>query len=206
MKQLKDIEELESQIADYEAILKSRTRVYTIIIKELEGVIKKYGKPRQTKIINVEDVTEVADAPIEIPDYPVHLFFTNEGYFKKITPLSLRMSGEQKLKEGDEIKNIVETTNAKELLFFTNKFQVYKTRASEFDDTKASVLGDYIPAKLGFDEGEKVAAMIVAGDFSGYLLFFFENGKVAKTPLVSYQTKTKRKKLTNSYWKCVVLV
>ena len=199
LKQLKDIEELEAQIADYEAILKSRTRVYTIIIKELEGVIKKYGKPRQTKIINVEDVSEAADAPIEIPDYPVHLFFTNDGYFKKITPLSLRMSGEQKLKEGDEIKNIVETTNAKELLFFTNKFQVYKTRASEFDDTKASVLGDYVPAKLQMEDGEVPVNMVVLEAYEGFMLFVFENGRVAKVDIKSYETKTNRKKLINAY-------
>ena len=135
----------------------------------------------------------------EIPDYPVNLFFTKEGYFKKITPLSLRMGGEQKLKDGDEIRCAVESTNSSELLFFTNKCQVYKARANDFADTKASVLGDYIPAKLGMDEGEQAIEMIVTKDYKGILLFAFDNGKVAKLSLDLYATKTNRKKLTGAY-------
>ena len=135
----------------------------------------------------------------EIPDYAVNLFLTQEGYFKKITPLSLRMGGEQKLKEGDAISTSVESTNTAELLFFTDRQQVYKTRACEFDDQKASVLGEYIPARLGMDEGESVAAMIVTTDYSGYLVFVFQNGKAAKVPLSAYETKTRRKKLTTAY-------
>lgn len=134
-----------------------------------------------------------------IPDYPVNLFFSKDGYFKKITPQSLRMSADHKLKEGDEIILQVEGTNTAELLFFTNRCQVYKARACDFEDTKASVLGDYIPAKLGMDEGEAALYMVVTSDYSGYMLFFFENGKLSKVPLASYQTKTRRKKLINAY-------
>ena len=199
LKQLKDIENLETEIEDYEAILKSRTRVNTIIIKELEAVIKKYGAPRKTKIIDSVDVIEDEAIVEELPDYPVHLFFTRDGYFKKITPQSLRMSGEQKLKENDEIISVVETTNAKELLFFTNKHQVYKSRIADFDDSKASLLGDYIPAKLQMDEGETTVNMTVIDDYVGYMLFVFENGRVAKVDVKSYQTKTNRKKLINAY-------
>ena len=135
----------------------------------------------------------------EVPDYPVNLFFTRDGYFKKITPQSLRMSGEQKLKEGDEVTEHIEATNAADLLFFTDRCQVYKAKASDFYDTKASVLGDYVPAKLQMDEGESILQMLVTSDFGGYVLFFFENGKAAKVELSSYETKTNRKKLVNAY-------
>ncbi|MBQ7288971.1 MAG: topoisomerase IV [Clostridia bacterium] len=198
LKRLADLEELEKQIADLEDILNSRRRVYSLIVKELEEVIKKYAQPRRTQMITV-DASVAYNEKEEIPDYPVHLFFTRDGYFKKITPQSLRMSGEQKLKEEDEIIAELESSNAKELLFFTNRCQVYKTRVSEFDDTKASVLGDYVPAKLQMDEGETTVGMVVTGDYKGYLLFVFENGRVSKVALKSYETKNNRKKLISAY-------
>ncbi len=198
LKRLEDVEALEKEIADLEDILKSRRRVMNIIIKELEEVAKKYGQERKTKIISAEEnKLEVEEETV--PDYPVTLFFTKDGYFKKITPQSLRMSGEHKLKEGDEIVTTIETTNAAELLFFTDKCQVYKSRANDFEDTKASVLGDYVPAKLDFDEGEKPVAMIVTTDYAGFMMFFFNNGRVAKVSLSAYATKTNRKKLISAY-------
>ncbi|MDO4494572.1 MAG: DNA topoisomerase (ATP-hydrolyzing) subunit A [Clostridiaceae bacterium] len=198
LKRLQDIEKLETAIADLNDILNSPKRVKQIIIFELKEVIKKYSMPRKTEIIysNEIDDTPVAE---EIPDYPVHLFFTREGYFKKITPLSLRMSGANKLKDGDEIVQTFETTNAKELLFFTNKCQVYKTNASVFEDSKASVLGDYIPAKLEMDDGETPIYLAVTDDYGGYMMFFFENGKAAKVDMKAYQTLTKRKKLIKAF-------
>ncbi len=198
IKRLQDIEKLETAINDLEDILSNPKRIKQIITFELKEVIKKYAKPRKTQIIYAEEIEEVSTEE-EIPDYPVHLFFTKEGYFKKITPLSLRMSGANKLKDGDEISQTFETTNAKELLFFTNKCQVYKTSAASFEDSKASVLGDYIPAKLEMDEGELPVYMVVTGDYGGYMLFFFENGKVAKIDMKAYQTVTKRKKLIKAY-------
>ena len=198
LKRLQDIEKLETAIKDLNDILETPRRIKQIIIFELKEVIKKYGKPRKTEIIYA---SEIDDTPIgeEIPDYPVHLFFTKEGYFKKITPLSLRMSGAQKLKDGDEISQTFETTNATELLFFTNKCQVYKTNAHSFDDSKASVMGDYIPAKLEMEEGEYPVYLAITSDYSGYMLFFFENGKVAKVDMKAYQTVTKRKKLIKAF-------
>jgi DNA gyrase subunit A len=139
------------------------------------------------------------DVAEEIPDYPVNLFLSESGYFKKITPQSLRMSSEHKLKEGDKISVHKEATNLTELLFFTDKCQVYKSKASAFDDTKASVMGDYVPVKLGFDDGEELIYMADTLDYEGYMLFFFENGKAAKVPLKAYETKTNRKKLANAY-------
>ena len=198
IKRLQDIEKLETAINDLEDILSNPKRIKQIITFELKEVIKKYAKPRKTQIIYSTEIEEVSTEE-EIPDYPVHLFFTKEGYFKKITPLSLRMSGANKLKDGDEISQTFETTNAKELLFFTNKCQVYKTSAASFEDSKASVLGDYIPAKLEMDEGELPVYMVVTGDYSGYMMFFFENGKVAKIDMKAYQTVTKRKKLIKAY-------
>ena len=198
LKRLQDIEKLEAAIKDLNDILDNPKRIKQIIILELKEVIKKYAKPRKTEIVYS---TEIDETPFEeeIPDYPVHIFFTRDGYFKKITPLSLRMSGAQKLKEGDEISQTFETTNAKELLFFTNKCQVYKTSISAFDDSKASVLGDYIPAKLEMEDGETPVFMALTGDYSGYMMFFFENGKTAKIDMKAYQTVTKRKKLIKAY-------
>lgn len=198
IKRLQDIEKLEAAIKDLEDILATPKRIKQIIIFELKEVIKKYAKPRKTEIIYASEIEETV-VEEEVPDYPVHLFFTKEGYFKKITPLSLRMSGANKLKDGDEIIQTFETTNAKELLFFTNKCQVYKTNAAAFDDSKASVLGDFVAAKLEMDEGELPVYMVVTSDYKGYMMFFFENGKVAKVDLNAYQTVTKRKKLIKAY-------
>ena len=195
----KEIDELKEAIADMQDILKNNKRVKAIIIDELKEVEKKYSKPRKTLINYDHEEQEYVKEEEEIPDYPVHLFFTREGYFKKITPLSLRMSGEHKLKDGDEIMMQVESSNAAELLFFTNKCQVYKTRACEFDDTKTSVMGDYIAAKLEMEEGEVPIYMAVTKDYAGHMLFIFENGKAAKVRMDSYSTKTRRKKLINAY-------
>lgn len=198
LKRTQEIETLEKDIEEMEAILASKTRVKTIIVNELKEVAEKYGQPRKSILIYPDEIEDV-QIEEEIPDYPVNLFFTKEGYFKKITPLSLRMSGEQKLKPEDVITQTVETTNACDLLFFTNKCQVYKAKASDFPDTKASVLGEYIPARLNMDEGETAVYMVETKDYSGILLFAFENGKVAKVPLEAYATKTNRKKLANAY-------
>ncbi len=197
LKRLEDVDQLKKDIEDMEDILASKSRVKKIIVEELTKVSEKYGKDRRTEIIY--DEIEEAEEVEEVPDYPVHLFFTRDGYFKKITPLSLRMGGEQKLKEGDEIVTTVETTNRAELLFFTDKCQVYKSKASEFDDSKASVLGDFVPSKLGFDADEKPFCMIVTNEYTGFMMFFFENGKAAKVNMQGYDTKTNRKKLIKAY-------
>ncbi len=199
LKRTAEIEQLIKDIEDLESILNSKARVKTIIVKELKEVAEKYGKERKCPLLHLSDMDMDVNLEEEIPDYPVNLFFTKEGYFKKITPQSLRMSGEQKLKEDDEIITVVETTNNTELLFFTDQCQVYKAKVSDFADTKASVFGDYIPAKLQMDEGESAVYMLNTKDYSGYLLFAFENGKVAKVDLKSYETKTNRKKLINAY-------
>ena len=198
LRRMEDIESLEEEIAELQSILDNKKKVSAIIIKELEEVIKKYGQPRRTAIIEAGEESE-DQAADETPDYPVHLFFTADGYFKKITPQSLRMSGEQKLKEGDKVVFTAEAQNRTELLFFTDRCQVYKARAADFEDGKASLLGDYVPAKLGMDEGEKAIHMIVTTDYAGFVLFFFENGRVAKVALTSYQTKTNRRKLVAAY-------
>lgn len=198
LKRTQEIESLEAEIRNLEAVLASKSKVQSIIIKELQEVAQKYGQPRRSILIYAQDIQAEEDVE-EIPDYPVHMFFTKDGYFKKITPLSLRMGGEQKLKDGDSIMQTCEATNATELLFFTNKCQVYKAKASDFADTKASVLGDYIPARLAMDEGELALSMVVTKDYAGVLLFAFENGKIAKVPLSAYATKTNRKKLANAY-------
>lgn len=198
IKRLKDIENLEATIADMQDILKSKTRVRKIIISELQDVIKKYAKDRRSEIIQLSEA-DTAEIVEEIPDYAVNLFFTKEGYFKKITPLSLRMGGEQKLKDGDEIVQSFETTNNNDLLFFTDKCQVYKAKVSDFADSKASVLGEYIPSKLEIDEGENAIFMVVTRDYQGFMFFLFENGKAAKVNLSSYATKNNRKKLIKAY-------
>ena len=198
LKRIEEIDSLKEEIADMEDILSSERRVKQIIISELGDIAKKYGKPRKTMFIyGTED--EENEAEEEIPDYPVNLFFTREGYFKKITPQSLRMSGEQKLKENDEIIETYDGSNRAELLFFTDKFQVYKARACDFEDGKASVMGDYLPVKLELDPDERIIKMIAAEDYSGTLVMFFENGKCAKVPMASFETKTRRKKLANAY-------
>ncbi len=198
LKRTKDIEELEKEIAELDEILKSKARIKTIIVKELKAIAEKYGQPRKSIII-YEDSTKYEEEIEEIPDYPVTFFFTKEGYFKKITPQSLRMSGAHKLKDGDEIVQEIEFSNNCDLLFFTDKCQVYKAKASDFADTKASVLGDYVAAKLSMDEGETAVFMVATKDYKGILLFAFENGKAAKVPLEAYATKTNRKKLTGAY-------
>lgn len=198
LKRTAEIEALEKEIAELDEILKSKTRIKTIIVKELKEIAEKYGQPRKSIII-YEDIVSYTEEKDDVPDYPVNLFFTKEGYFKKITPQSLRMSSNHKLKDGDEIAQTCEFSNNGELLFFTDKCQVYKAKAADFTDTKASTLGDYVPAKLGMDEGENAVYMVATKDYKGILLFAFENGKLAKVPLEAYQTKTNRKKLTGAY-------
>lgn len=198
LKRTAEIETLEKEIAELDEILKSKTRIKTIIVKELKEIAEKYGQPRKSIII-YEDIVSYTEEKDDVPDYPVNLFFTKEGYFKKITPQSLRMSSNHKLKDGDEIAQTCEFSNNGELLFFTDKCQVYKAKAADFADTKASTLGDYVPAKLGMDEGENAVYMVATKDYKGMLLFAFENGKLAKVPLEAYQTKTNRKKLTGAY-------
>lgn len=198
LKRTAEIEALEKEIAELDEILKSKTRIKTIIVKELKEIAEKYGQPRKSIII-YEDTVSYTEEKDDVPDYPVNLFFTKEGYFKKITPQSLRMSSNHKLKDGDEIVQTCEFSNNGELLFFTDKCQVYKAKAADFTDTKASALGEYVPAKLGMDEGENAVYMVATKDYKGILLFAFENGKLAKVPLEAYQTKTNRKKLTGAY-------
>ena len=198
LKRTADIEQLEREIEDMQDILKSRSRVLKIIVKELTAVSEKYGKDRLTQIVSA-DTEESETEEQQIDESPVTLFFTKDGYFKKITPLSLRMSGAQKLKEGDEITQTVESDNASELLFFSDKAQVYKSRTAEFSDSKASVLGEYIPSSLGFDEAENAVYMVQTRDYGGNMIFVFDNGRISKVPLSSYQTKTNRKKLIKAY-------
>lgn len=198
LKRTAEIEALEKEIAELDEILKSKTRIKTIIVKELKEIAEKYGQPRKSIII-YEDIVSYTEEKDDVPDYPVNLFFTKEGYFKKITPQSLRMSSNHKLKDGDEIAQTCEFSNNGELLFFTDKCQVYKAKTADFTDTKASALGEYVPAKLGMDEGENAVYMVATKDYKGMLLFAFENGKLAKVPLEAYQTKTNRKKLTGAY-------
>ena len=198
LKRTAEIEELLKDIEDMESVLKSRTKLLKIIIKELEEVARKYGADRKTQIISDTSATDT-DIEIEIDDSPVTLFFTKEGYFKKITPQSLRMSGEQKLKEGDKITQQIESNNAAELLFFSDKCQVYKTKTAEFDDSKASILGEFIPSKLEFEQGENAIYMTETKDYKGFMVFVFQNGRISKVPLSSYETKTNRKKLIKAY-------
>ena len=198
LKRVQETAALAEEIEDLEDTLAKPARIRKIIIGELEDVKKKYAVPRRTGVVYSHEVEEVVeeDAP---EDYPVHLFLSREGYFKKITPQSLRMSGEQKYKEGDGPRQYFEATNNTELMFFTDKQQVYKTRASEFGETKASLLGDYLPAKLGMDGGENVIFLCLPGDYSGALLFFFENGRAARVALSAYATTSNRRKLTGAY-------
>ena len=198
LKQTNDISQLEKDIAELESILGSTKKIKNIIIKELENIIKKYAQPRKSMLIFADSVEE-EEIEDEIPDYAVHLFFTKEGYFKKITPLSLRMGGEQKLKEGDAVAQHIETTNNTDLIFFTDCQQAYKTKLPQFADTKASILGEYIPSKLEFDEGENAVYMIATKKYEGFVFFVFESGKIAKVALEAYATKTNRKKLTGAY-------
>ena len=199
LKQTKAIDQLEKEIAELRETLDSSRKLKNVIIKELQAVSEKYGQPRKTEI--VYDVQDAAPEEEEetVPDYPVIVFVSKEGYLKKITQQSLRMSGEQKFKEGDSLSFTKETTNKAEFLVFTDKFQCYKARLRDFDDSKASLLGDYLPQKLGFESGENLVGLVFCGDYKGFVLFFFENGKAAKVPLSAYETKTNRKKLTGAY-------
>ena len=198
LKRVEETASLESEIEDLEDTLARPSRIRRILITELEEVRKKYAVPRRTGIVyDCFDEQEAEEEPVD--DYPVTIFLSQHGYFKKITPQSLRMSGEQKFKEDDALRESAEATNAAELMFFTDKAQVYKTRASDFADGKASQLGDYLPARLGMDEGESVVGMVLPGDYSGYMVFFFENGKAAKVELSAYKTTSNRRRLTGAY-------
>ena len=198
LKRVEETASLESEIEDLEDTLARPPRIRRILITELEEVRKKYAVPRRTGIVyDCFDEQEAEEEPVD--DYPVTIFLSQHGYFKKITPQSLRMSGEQKFKEDDALRESAEATNAAELMFFTDKAQVYKTRASDFADGKASQLGDYLPARLGMDEGESVVGMVLPGDYSGYMVFFFENGKAAKVELSAYKTTSNRRRLTGAY-------
>ncbi len=198
LKRVAETAALEDEIMDLEDTLDKPARIRRIMIDELTAVRKNYAEPRKTEIIYGDQVEEYVEEEQQ-ESYPVHLFLSREGYFKKITTQSLRMSGEQKFKEGDRLRQSFDATSNTELMFFTDQQQVYKVKASEFGDTKASVLGDYLPAKLGMDEGENVIYMCLPGDYSGHMLFFFENGKVAKVPMQSYATTSNRRKLTGAY-------
>ena len=199
LKQIKAIDELEKEIADLRDTLGSSRKLKNVIIKELQTVADKYGAERKTRIVyNIDEIQPEAEEE-QVPDYPVTLFVSKEGYLKKITAQSLRMSGEQKFKEGDSLSFSCETTNRAEILVLTDKCQCYKSRLSDFDDGKASQLGDYLPQKLGFEAGESLLQVLLPGDYKGFALFFFENGKAAKVPLSAYETKLNRKKLTGAY-------
>lgn len=198
LRRIDEVDQLKKDIAEMEEILRDKKKIRKIIIDELRRVIKNYAQPRKTMFYyqsDVEDEQQIDDTP----DYPVNLFVTDGGYFKKITPQSLRMSKEHKLKDGDFISQSFEASNKTDLIFLSDKAQAYKTKASAFEDTKASLMGDYVPAKLGFDDGENLRALIPTTDYSGYIVFFYENGKAAKVPLKSYETKTNRRKLANAY-------
>ena len=198
LKQTRAIDDLEGEIADLRDTLNSPRKLKNVIIKELQTVADKFGQPRRTEILY--DAQEAApEEEDDVPDYGVTVFVSKEGYLKKMTAQSLRMSGEQKFKEGDSLSFSQETTNRAEFLVFTDRYQCYKSRLSDFDDGKASQLGDYLPQKLGFEAGENLVALVFCGDYKGFILFFFENGKAAKVPLSAYETKTNRKKLTGAY-------
>ena len=198
LKRVNETSTLQDEIEDLEDLLASPRRIKKVLVDELNEVAKKYGEPRRTSIVYSHEIeTYVEEEAVE--EYPVHVFLSREGYFKKITPLSLRMSGEQKFKEGDGLRQTFETTSNAEIMFFTDKCQVYKTRLGEFEDSKASVLGDYLPGKLGMDAGESVVYAVLPGDYSGALLFFFENGKAARVDLAAYKTTSNRRKLTGAY-------
>ena len=199
LKQTKATSQLEQEIEQMQDTLNSSRKLKNVIISELQEVSKKYGQPRKTEIVYNAEELEVEAEEEQAPDYPVTVFLSKEGYLKKITAQSLRMSGEQKFKEGDSLSDTMEATNRAEMLVFTDLCQCYKTRLSDFEDGKASQLGDYLPQKLGMDSGENVLQVVFPGDSKGFVLFFFENGKVAKVPLSAYETKTNRKKLTGAF-------
>ncbi len=199
LKRTRERGDLEKEIARLQEILSSPAKLKKVIVAELTAVAKKYGQPRRSEILYEVEEARGEEPDEGMPDYPVTVFYTREGYFKKITPQSLRMSGEQKLKEGDAITVRLETKNNAELLFFTDKCQVYKCRVGDFDDGKASVMGDYIPARLGMEEGESPVYMALTTDYAGHMLFLFASGKAAKIPMESYATKQNRRKLVNAF-------
>ena len=198
LKRTQEVDDLEAEIAELEDLLKSERKIRTVIVRELDAIADKYGEERRTGIVYDHEI-ELPEEEDDAPDYPVTVFVSKEGYFKKITPLSLRMSGEQKFKEGDSLQFSLETTNRAEFLVFTDQYQVYKTRCADFEDCKASLLGSYLPGKLGFDEGENVLSVCFPGDYAGNVIFVYENGKVAKVELSAYATKSNRRKLTGAY-------
>lgn len=198
LRRVEEVDQLKKEIGEMEEILRDKKKIRKIIVDELRRVIKNYAQPRKTMFYYQSDVADEVMID-DIPDYPVNLFVTDSGYFKKITPQSLRMSGEHKLKDGDFITQSFESSNKTDLIFLSDKSQAYKSKASAFDDTKASLMGDYIPAKLSFDDGENLKTLIPTTDYSGYVVFFYENGKAAKVPVKSYETKTNRKKLAKAY-------
>ena len=199
LKRVAETDELAREIEDLEDILKSKRRIRSIITDELKQVMKKYPSPRHTTLVYAGEIESYDDEASVVDDYPVHLFLSREGYFKKITPQSLRMSGEQKYKEDDGLAQYWESTNSAELLVFTDRQQAYKMKVADIKETKASALGDYLPSKLGMDDGETVVASVLAGDYTGTILLFFQNGKCARLPLDAYATKTNRKRLTGAY-------
>lgn len=198
LRRVEEVDQLRKEIGELEEILRDKKKIRKIIIEELRRVIKNYAQPRKTMFYYQSDVEDEVLTD-DTPDYPVNLFVTDSGYFKKITPQSLRMSGEHKLKDGDFITQSFEATNKTDLIFLSDKSQAYKSKASVFDDTKASLMGDYVPAKLSFDDGENLKTLIPTTDYNGYIVFFYENGKAAKVPVKSYETKTNRKKLAKAY-------
>jgi len=199
LRRLEETDSLEKEVARLERILGSRKLVMNIISAELKECAKKYGTPRRTGIIEPSDAPVYREEREKPEDYPVSIFLSREGYFKKITPQSLRMASEQRFKENDELAQTFESSNAAEVIFFTNKQQAYKCRLSDFEDTKASALGDFLPAKLGMDEGESVVHMFLPGDYTGHVYFFFKNGKCAKVEMAAYNTKSNRRRLTGAY-------
>ena len=200
LKRTRETDALRDEIDDLEDLLNSPKRVKKVIVEELNAAAKKYGEPRRTSIVYPHEITSYTPEEEQKEEYPVTVFLSREGYFKKITPASLRMNSEQKFKEGDALRQSFETTSNAEGMFFTDKCQVYKTRLGEFDDAKASVLGDYLPTKLKMDAGENVIFMVLPGpDYAGSLLFFYENGKVARIEMKAYQTASNRRKLTGAY-------
>ena len=200
LKRTRETDALRDEIDDLEDLLNSPKRVKKVIVEELNAVAKKYGEPRRTSIVYPHEITSYTPEEEQKEEYPVTVFLSREGYFKKITPASLRMNSEQKFKEGDALRQSFETTSNAEAMFFTDRCQVYKTRLGEFDDAKASVLGDYLPTKLKMDAGENVIFMVLPGaDYAGSLLFFYENGKVARIEMKAYQTASNRRKLTGAY-------
>ncbi len=198
LKRVSETEELEKAIEELEETLKSRRKIKSIIVNELKQVIKKYPCPRRTGIVYANEIEEFEETEL-VEDYPVTVFISNEGYFKKITPLSLRMNSEQKFKDGDGLKMSFESSNRMELLIFTDQQRVYKTKLSDFDNTKASDLGVYLPTKLEMEDGERILSVVCPGDYKKQLLLFFENGKIARLEMSAYETKTNRKKLINAY-------